>query len=224
MNLAQLQQYQCWIDKTPHEIFFAAKMSGGWKTVFPNRLPVWASKVRNYFNILPTTLRRVPETNARALLDRPSFLPFMVRAKNDYWANRTFRDYKPKPWGYDPPPFKPHPLAPAIIPDRIMKMPQKEAIAQEQALSGDVYLDNLNRPWFQMAAGSTIYHWGDHPDSPTAEAIYQDVIMRQDDTPVFKLVSPDDNGGSSEVIVDNAEVREGPYNNRGKVIGEVNKP
>jgi len=226
MNLDQLQKYKYWIDQTPHEVFFAAKMNGGWKNVFPSnlRLPVWASKVRNYFNVLPTTLKRLPEANAKALLNRPQFLPFLVRAKNDYWANRTYQDYKPKPWGRDPPPFKTHPQAPAKIPDHIMKMSQKEAIALEMALSGDVYLDNLNRPWFQMAAGSTIYHWGDHPESPTGEAIYQDVIMRQDDTPVFKLISPDDNGGSNEVIIFNAEIKDGPYNNRSKAIGEVNKP
>jgi len=105
-----------------------------------------------------------------------------------------------------------------------MKMSQKESIAQERALSGDVYLDNLNRPWFQMAAGSTIYHLGDHPDSPTSEAAYQDIIMGQDDTPVFKLISPDDTGGSNEVIIFNAEIKDGPYNNRSSVIGEVNKP
>ena len=175
-----------------------------------------------FFNVLPTTLKRVPEANAKALLNRPQFLPFLVQAKNDYWANRTYQDYKPKPWGYDPPPFKPHPMAPAKIPDRIMKMSQKESIAQERALSGDVYLDNLNRPWFQMAAGSTIYHWGDHPDSPTSEAAYQDIIMGQDDTPVFKLISPDDTGGSNEVIIFNAEIRDGKYNNRSKVIGDVN--
>jgi hypothetical protein len=224
MNLAQLRQYQYWIGRTPHEIFFAAKMNGGWKNVFPASVPVWASKVRNYFNVLPTTLKRLPEKNARALLDRPKFLPFLVGAKATYWANRTYQDYRPKPWGYDPPPFKPHPQAPAKIPDHIMKMSDKDAIALERALSGDVYLDNLNRPWFQMAAGSTIYHWGDHPDSPTAEAIYQDVIMSQDDTPVFKLICPDDNGGSNEVIIFNAEIKDGPYNNRSKIIGEVNQP
>jgi hypothetical protein len=224
MNLAELQNYKFWIGKTPHEVFFAAKMNGGWKNVFPMHVPVWASKVRNYFNVLPTTLKRLPDVNARALLDRPQFLPFLVRAKNDYWANRTYQDYKPKPWGYDPPPFKPHPQAPAKIPDRIMKMSQKESIAQEQALSGDVYLDNLNRPWFQMGPGATIYHWGDHPESPAGEAAYQSVIMGQDDTPVFKLISPDDTGGSNEVIIFNAEIRDGKYNNRSKVIGEVNKP
>ena len=226
MTLDELQKYEFWKEKTAHEIFFAAKVHGGWKNVFPatKPFPVWASKVRNYFNILPTRLTRLPEKNARHLLDRTKFLPFLVRAKNDYWANRTYQDYDPKPWGRDPPPFKPHPRAPAKIPDHIMKMSQKEAIAQQHALSGDVYLDNLNRPWFQMAAGSTIYHWGDHPDSPTAEAIYWDVIMRQDDTPVFKLISPDDNGGSNEVIIDNAEIKDGPYNNRSKAIGEVSKP
>jgi hypothetical protein len=226
MKLEELQKYEFWKEKTAQEIFFAAKLHGGWKNVFPatKPFPVWASKVRNYFNILPTCLTRLPEKNARDLLDRTKFLPFLVRAKNDYWANRTYQDYKPKPWGYDPPPFKPHPRAPAKIPHNIMKMSQKEAIAQQQSLSGDVYLDNLNRPWFQMAAGSTIYHWGNHPDSPTAEAIYQDVIMRQDDTPVFKLISPDDNGGSNEVIIFNAEIRDGPYNNRSKAIGDVSKP
>lgn len=225
MKLDELQKYKNWIDRTPHDIFFAAKSLGGWKCVFPatKPFPVWASKVRNYFNVLPTCLTRLPEQNARALLDRRKFLPFLVRARNDYWANRTYRDYKPKPWGYDPPPFKPHPQAPAKIPDRIMKMSEKEAIALQQALSGDVYLDNHNRPWFQMAAGSTIYHWGDHPESPTAEAIYQDVIMRQDDTPVFKLISPDDNGGSNEVIIFNAEIKDGPYTNRSNFIGEVSK-
>lgn len=223
MNLKQLQTYESWIGKSPYDIAFAAKQMGGWMTVFPSRLPVWASKVRNYFNVLPSTLTRLPEKTARVLLDRPKFLPFLIRAKATYWANRTYRDYKPKPWGYDPVPFKPHPLAPAKIPDQVMKMSQSESIAIENALSGDVYLDNLNRAWFQMAAGSTIYHWGDHPESPAAEAVYQDVIMRQNDTPVFKLISPDDNGGSSEVIIFNAEISDGPYNNRGSVIGEVGK-
>ena len=222
MNLAELQSYQSWIGKTPHEVFFSVKMNGGWKNVFPAYVPVWASKVRNYFNVLPTTLKRIPKANAQALLNRQQFLPFLVRAKNDYWANRTYQDYKPKPWGYDPPPFKPHPMAPAKIPDRIMKMSQKESIAQERALSGDVYLDNLNRPWFQMAAGSTIYHWGDHPDQPTSEAAYQDIIKGQDDTPVFKLISPDDTGGSNEVIIFNAEIKDTPYDNRSSVIGNVN--
>ena len=226
MKFDDLQKYERWINQTPHQVFFAAKTYGGWKTLFPasKPFPVWASKVRNYFNVLPTTLKRLPETNAKALLDRPTFLPFLVRARNDYWANRTYQDYKPKPWGYDPPPFKPHPQAPAKLPDKIMKMSEKEAIALQQALSGDVYLDNLNRPWFQMAAGSTIYHWGEHPESPTAEAVYQDTIMRQDDTPVFKLISPDDNGGSNEVIIYNQEIKDGPYNNRSKSIGQVNQP
>jgi hypothetical protein len=225
LNLVELQKYECWLPKTPHEIFFAVKAHGGWKNVFPaaKRFPVWASKVRNYFNILPTCLTRLPEKNARHLLDRKEFLPFLVRARNDYAANRTFWDPREKPWGRDPLPFKPHPQAPAKIPDNIMKMSMKEAIAQQSALTGDVYLDNLNRPWFQMAAGSTIYHWGDHPESPTAEAIYQDLIRGQDDTPVFKLVSPDNNGGSNEVIIFNAEIKDGPYNNRSETIGNVGK-
>jgi hypothetical protein len=80
------------------------------------------------------------------------------------------------------------------------------------------------RPAWTIVISPTICHQGDHPDSPTAEAIYLDVSVRQDDTPVFKLISPDDNGGSNEVIIFSAEIRDGPYNNRSKVIGDVNKP
>jgi|GEM_PF-1379136 len=226
MNINELQNYECWINKTPHEIFFATKALGGWKTVFPasKPFPVWASKIRNYFNILPTSLTRLPESNAKHLLERTKFLPFMIRARNTFWANRTYRDYRKKPWGYDPLPFKPHPRAPAKIPRHIMKMSNTEAIAQLKALSGDVYLDNLNRPWFQMAAGSTIYHWGDHPETPTLDAIYQDLIRGQNDTPVFKLISPDDNGGSHEVIIANPKIKGCSRNKRSETIGEVNKP
>lgn len=226
MRLNELQNYDCWLTRNALEIFMGAKVNGGWKKVFPphEKFPVWASKIRNHFNVLPKTLRRLPEQNAKHLLNRPQFLPFLVRARNDYWYNRYHRDYRPKPWGYDPPPLKVHPLAPAKPPPHIQKMPEREAMAQEHALSGDVYLDNLQRVWYQMSAGSTIYHWGDHPDSPTAEAVYWDTVMGQNDAEVFKLISPDDNGGSHEVIIYNAEVKDGPYNNRSERIGKVNVP
>ena len=40
--------------------------------------------------------------------------------------------------------------------------------------------------------------------------------MGQDETPVFKLISPDDTGGSNEVIIFNAEIKDGPYDDRSK--------
>ncbi|HEX2641307.1 MAG TPA: hypothetical protein VHL50_12065, partial [Pyrinomonadaceae bacterium] len=38
---------------------------------------------------------------------------------------------------------------------------------------------------------------------PSVEAFYVDKIKGQDDTPVFKLVSPDNTGGSHEIILNN---------------------
>ena len=52
-------------------------------------------------------------------------------------------------------------------------------------------------------AGAAIYHFGHHPRSPMIEAIWQDRVRGQNDTPVFKLINPDNTGGSNEVILGN---------------------
>ncbi len=223
MNINELRDYRCWIGQSAEKVYFAGRAAGGWAGVFPSSLPRWASKVRNYFNVLPTTLKRLPEANAKHLLNRSSNLGFLVECHEVQRANRTFQDYKPKPWGYDPPPFKVPAGCPTTARHDIKHMGFREATALKNSLSGDVYLDDRNRVWYQMAAGSTIYHWGDHPESPTLEAVYQDVIKGQNDTPVFKLVSPDDTGGSHEVIIFNAVIKDGSYNNRGTAIGRANE-
>jgi hypothetical protein len=60
MNINELRDYRKWIGKSADEVYFAVRAVGGWKSVFPQNLPRWASKVRNYFNVFPTTLQRVP--------------------------------------------------------------------------------------------------------------------------------------------------------------------
>jgi hypothetical protein len=224
MNIKELQDYNSWLKTTPDNVFASAKAVGGWKVVFPTRLPVWASKVRNYFNTLPLILKRIPETNAKHLLNRADNLGFLYECHEIQSANEKWQNRKMNPWGgYDPPPFKVPVGCPTTASHATRHMGIKESIAVKNALSGDVYFDDGNRVWYQMAAGSTIYHWGDHPSSPALEAAYQDTIMGQNDTPVFKLVSPDDAGGSSEVIIFNQIVSDGPYNNRGTSIGNVNQ-
>jgi hypothetical protein len=166
-------------------------------------------------------LIRLPEKNARALLNRTINLPFLVECHEVQAANRTFRDYKPKPWGYDPAPFKEPAGCPAKASHDIVHMGIREAIALKSSLTGDVYLDENNRAWYQMAAGSTIYHFGENPTDPTAQAIYQDTILGQNDTPVFKLVCPDNAGGSEEVIIFNELVNDDLFDNRSKVLGKV---
>ena len=66
LNINEMRDYQCWLKYTPAEILFQAKAFGGWDKIFPGRVPPWASKVRNYFNVLPTTLARLPKEYAEA--------------------------------------------------------------------------------------------------------------------------------------------------------------
>lgn len=79
--------------------------------------------------------------------------------------------------------------------------PKRGGFQENMALSGDVYMDELLTPWFQMDPGGAIYHFK-HPKNPKAEAALQGALG-QINTPVFKLISPDDSGGSIETIVDN---------------------
>ncbi len=225
MTLDELQSYEFWIGKSALTVYTAVRDIGGWKKVFPDheKFPVWASKIRNYFNVYPVTLKRLSDKEARPYVNNPLNLGFLVSCRNErpavQSANRKWQNYKPNPSGkYDPPPFKLHGACPASDSDDIKNIGWKDSIALTSALTGDVYKDEYNQTWFQMAAGSTIYHWGNHPSNPTAEAVYWDKIMGQNDTPVFKLVSPDGTGGSREVIIHNAEISDGPYNNRSTVI------
>jgi hypothetical protein len=92
-----------------------------------------------------------------------------------------------------------------------------DGIAENNALTGDVYLDQSRHVWFQMSPGATIYHWGKDPRVPLIEAPWQSVKGGQQVVPVFKLVSPDDTGGSRECCIENPPVV--PF----KVMGNVYK-
>ena len=225
MNIRELRDYRSWIGQSADKIYFAAMGAGGWKTVFPQNLPRWASKVRNYFNILPTTLKRVPEKNAKALLNRVEVFKFKLECHMAQSANRTHRNYKPNPDGsYDRLPFDEPQGCPVDAEPDVKHTSLADSIAVNSALSGQVYLDERNRPWYQMSAGATIYHFGRHPGwFPAIEAIWQDKIRGQNDTPVFKLISPDNTGGSNEVILFNDGVSAYFWAGGGKAVGEVNE-
>jgi hypothetical protein len=71
MNLEQLKDYNRWIGKSPMEILNAVRqINGGWETVFPNKLPLWAHRIRNYFNREPKSLLRLNESKAEPYLQR----------------------------------------------------------------------------------------------------------------------------------------------------------
>jgi hypothetical protein len=61
MNLAEVQDYSCWVGKTAATVKRAAFDNGGWEAVFPagKPFPKWASRVRNFFNLTPNYFQRL---------------------------------------------------------------------------------------------------------------------------------------------------------------------
>lgn len=77
----------------------------------------------------------------------------------------------------------------------------KAWIAEHNAHAGIVYRDVTNRRiWFQLGAGGVGYHY---KKSHSSVAAVVDDSIGQMNIPVFKLVSPDPTGGSSEICIHN---------------------
>lgn len=70
MDLEALKHYINWIGKSPDEVLRSAERVGGWNIVFPIRPPLWAHKIRNYFNETPLALKRLDEDAAKKLIER----------------------------------------------------------------------------------------------------------------------------------------------------------
>lgn len=195
-----LNSYSKWRETTPAEVLAAATALGGWTNVFPTEVPVWASKVRNYFNVLPSTLRRLEQQAAQAMLGAKHGprMTFLANCHQDQTFNRYKRG-KPTPLGPAPDPFKVHPACPAKAPPEIVHM--DDFIPTRDALSGDVYLDDHGWLWYQMSPGATIYHWGGKVRWKSGEAAYTQIVTGQKGVPIFKLIRMDGSGGSCELIL-----------------------
>lgn len=201
MNIAELNNYNKWLPHSPLAILMEVMKAGGWKVVFPGRLPTWASKVRNYFNVLPSSLTRLPAKNARHMLDRVQVFKFQLKCHDAQSFNRN-----PAHGRFKVDPLPVHASCPAKASKEVRGAGTVDTIAVNNALTEAVYVDEWNRPWYQMSAGSTIYHWGRTPVYAPIDAFFTDVVRGQNGTPVFKLISPDHSGGSNEVIVWNEGV------------------
>lgn len=214
MDLNSLKQYVNWVGRSPEEILREVKNHGGWKIVFPGRLPVWAHKIRNYFNIEPRSLMLLDESSGRPHLQE------IYRNLNVMQGNRLIKLEKGNP------------VLRQVVPGvNLMQNPPagtpdfsiKDHLGEDLGLSGDVYKDNAGTIWYQMSAGGTIYHFKD-PKMVEAEAALQEKLG-QWRTPVFKLISPDKTGGSRETIIKNRlNTSKGQTFEVGtSVIGDVNK-
>lgn len=193
MDLNALRDYRNWIGKSAEEILVAVKTVGGWPAVFPNSVPIWAHRVRNFFNQEPISLTRYDADFSREFLARvQEGLNALDRAKKTKWL-------KKHPLFGSLPEIKKMPEPPPGTPD----LSTGDDIGETLALSDYVYKDQANHIWYQMSPGGTIYHWGKDPIVPAVEAFGQ--LGQQAVIPIFKLVSPDGTGGSSETIIRNLQ-------------------
>ena len=208
MNVEQLRNYNNWIGKSAEVVYNSVRAVRGWEVVFPGKLPRWASKVRNYFNIIPRELTQATEKEATAFLKHAQKFKFQLECYEAQSANkRDPANYKRNPDGSFPKPVWDVPKGcPTEASHAVKHTGLIDSIGVKNALSKHVYRDENGRLWFQMAAGSTIYHWGAPVNPLTAifEAIFVDKVRKQAGTPAFKLINPYPIvGGSNEVIIRN---------------------
>jgi hypothetical protein len=201
LDLNGLRDYNNWIGQTARDVSFSVIAVGGWPVVFPGALPRWASRIRQYFNLVPMTLTLLDyEESSRYLAKAQTALPASNRAK----ARRNELQSRGMGISFYAPGSSTAPGTPLVKPDPNAAIDTASGeIGTMGALSGDVYEDALSRSiWFQMAPGGAIYHFGKPIESPTLSAIGA-TLAGQKKAPVFKLVCPDGTGGSREVCIKN---------------------
>lgn len=210
MDAKELYSYTNWVGKSAQTIYVDCLRAGGWQVVFPTKVPRWASRVRNYFNLTPSTLERITGETAERALRQTQRFKLMLETHEIRTFNKYHRNYRPNPSGHlDPPPFREPKGAPAVIPREVIHAGPLETTAVKNALAGIVYKDQTGRLWYQMSAGSTIYHWESEVSNfveGVVDAVYVEA-RGQDFAPVFKLISPDNTGGSVECIIENPNGR-----------------
>lgn len=195
LNLEQLKKYENWVNNSAEDILISVKNVGGWINVFPKELPLWAHRVRNYFNQEPIYLTRLDNGIAKKLLAKiNSDLDALQNARRVKVAKKVFSSYQK---------IKELPDPPSGTPDVSSTFVEIDELAEDNALYRYVYEDHVSNIWYQMDAGGSIYHFGDDPGWATGEAIYYSRLEGQEGTPIFKLVSADGTGGSMETIIKN---------------------
>ena len=178
----QLRSYKNWIGKNPEFVLQSAIRAGGWTKVFPAatfdvKYFLWAHRVRNFFNQVPSVLFRVgPDSSVWRWASR-------FFTSQELELGKTFLAVMTTPSLGD-------------VQSRV-----KESVALDWRF---VYRDPYGRHWIQMAPGGTGYHWNSNGKAhPTAQTAIWASAIGQQNIPVFKLVSPDGSGGSYEVIIRN---------------------
>lgn len=96
MKVEDLRCYRNWHEKTAEQILQAVIAVGGWANVFPDHVPKWASRIRNYFNITPTHLMRFDRGREAALVHK--YHTYRKGLARFALSDDVYKDEKGRPW------------------------------------------------------------------------------------------------------------------------------
>lgn len=202
-TLAELQIYANWKGRKAFEVHELAKKFK-WEHVFSGGIITAFSRVRQYFNVNPTSLTLLDETTSRDCI---------AKAAKAWPAARLTRALGILDPSSSATGVLEHLGAAHLGLSLDRPVPILDESLTLNALSGAVYNDQHNNKWYQTTPGGTVYHWKTGlpatPAAMAAEKIGQALV------PVFKLVCPDGTGGSQESIIFNRKKR--------MTIGAVNE-
>jgi len=83
MNEIKLKDYNYWVGTSAEEILNAVRNVGGWTNIFPNKIPLWAHRIRNFFNREPKSLERLDAKRSAKLLMQ-SYAKLPLNSVGDY--------------------------------------------------------------------------------------------------------------------------------------------
>lgn len=104
LSIDELNSYQNWIGKSPQEIRRAVVDHGGWAKVFPrgDAFPLWASRVRNYFNERPMQLMLLGVLERGRAESRTGLTPSSLYHRGAYallgFSGDVYRDEASRHW------------------------------------------------------------------------------------------------------------------------------
>jgi len=143
LNINDLRVYDKWIGQTAMDVYYSVIAVNGWQNVFQGPLPRWASRVRQYFNLTPMTLKLLDHEESSGYLEKAqTALPASARAK----ARRNEMQSRGMGISFYAPGSSTTPGTPLVKPDPNAPIETLGGkIGTMMALSGDVYEDTLGR-------------------------------------------------------------------------------
>jgi hypothetical protein len=93
LTLEALKDYRNWVGETVSDVHYSVIRVGGWQNVFPGALPRWASRIRQYFNLTPMTLKRLDDEESRQHCAKAQTAPRAPTLRGRIGTKMALSDY-----------------------------------------------------------------------------------------------------------------------------------